>query len=448
MDRKTFYKITLQTVLPLMLQSLLTSCVNFIDQIMVGKLGVAEIAAVGVANKLYSLFYLVLYGTCCACVMFVSQYWGKKDVNGIRKTMGMTCSITISLGIAVTIATALFPRQCMQLFTSDEAVIVSGTAYLRAISASYLLLSLIYPINYLLRGMTRVKIVLVSASVSVIMNVLANYAFIFGNMGMPELGVAGAAVGTVVTRGSELTILLIYLIATKNEVISNIPEMFHYSRDGFLTFLKKALPLAGNEFFWGVGTTLYFTIYGRIGTEQLAAMSIMSTIQTMEQTFSLSLSSSASVIVGNQIGRGDREEVFRCGARFHRLAVFVGVFVAALIFLFIHPIVGLYGITGTEAGIYLTQCLTILCCYLPVNCYNSMNIEGLFRSGGDIRTVLIMDMGGIWMIGLPVTFLFGEVLKMPIAVVYSAFVAVELYKLPIGIHRYRSGKWLHRLDLK
>lgn len=97
---------------------------------------------------------------------------------------------------------------------------------------------------------------------------------------------------------------------------------------------------------------------------------------------------------------------------------------------------------------YLAQCLTILCCYLPINCYNSMNIEGLFRSGGDIRTVLIMDMGGIWMIGLPVTFLFGEVLKMPIAVVYSAFVAVELYKLPIGIHRYRSGKWLHRLDLK
>lgn len=236
MDRKTFYKITLQTVLPLMLQSLLTSCVNFIDQIMVGTLGVAEIAAVGVANKLYSLFYLVLYGTCCACVMFVSQYWGKKDVDGIRKTMGMTCSITITLGIVVTIATALFPRQCMQLFTSDEAVIVSGTAYLRAISASYLLLSLIYPINYLLRGMTRVKIVLVSASVSVIMNVLANYAFIFGNLGMPELGVAGAAVGTVVTRGSELTILLIYLIATKNEVISNIAEMFHYSRDGFLTF--------------------------------------------------------------------------------------------------------------------------------------------------------------------------------------------------------------------
>ena len=181
MDRKTFYKITLQTVLPLMLQLLLTSCVNFIDQIMVGTLGVAEIAAVGVANKLYSLFYLVLYGTCCACVMFVSQYWGKKDVDGIRKTMGMTCSITITLGIVVTIATALFPRQCMQLFTSDEAVIFRGNAFPPAIFAPFLLVSLLFSINYLFPGLTRGKNEVGSASGFVFMNV----SFSFTNLTLP-----------------------------------------------------------------------------------------------------------------------------------------------------------------------------------------------------------------------------------------------------------------------
>ena len=212
MTRKEFYSITLKTVLPLMLQSLLTSSVNFIDQIMVGKLGVSEIAAVGVANKIYSLFYLVLYGTCCACVMFVSQYWGRKDVEGVRKIMGMTCSITVTLGVLVTLATLLFPRQCLSLFTPDTAVIDSGVGYLRAISASYLLLSFIYPINYLLRGQTRVGIVLATAIGSVFMNIFANYAFIFGNFGMPRLNVVGAAIGTVATRGVELTILIIYLI--------------------------------------------------------------------------------------------------------------------------------------------------------------------------------------------------------------------------------------------
>lgn len=445
MDRKEFYKLTLRTVLPLMLQSILTSSVNFIDQLMVGKLGVAEIAAVGVANKIYSLFYLVLYGTCCACVMFVSQYWGRRDVEGIRRVMGMTCTVTVSLGVLVTILTALFPRQCMMLFTQDEAVIVSGTGYLRAISASYLLLSLIYPINYLLRGMTRVQIVLCSATLSVVMNVISNYAFIFGHCGMPRLGVAGAAVGTVVTRGTELLVLIIYLILSHNEVLRDMGGLFRYNGKQFLEFMKKALPLAGNEFLWGVGTTLYLVVYGHMGTAALAAMSIMNTIQTMEQTFGLSLSSSAAVIVGNEIGKGNKEEVFTCARRFHRLAVLVGVVTAVVIFLLIYPITYLYGILGTETGDYLQQCLVVLCCMLPFHCYNSMNIEGLFRSGGDVKLVLLMDTGGIWLVGLTMTYLTGEILGLAPVIVYGSLFAVEIYKLIIGMCRYRSGKWLHQL---
>lgn len=445
MNRTEFYKITLRTVLPLMLQSILTSSVNFIDQLMVGKLGVAEIAAVGVANKIYSLFYLVLYGTCCACVMFVSQYWGRKDAEGIRRVMGMTCTVTVSLGILVTVLTALFPRQCMMLFTQDETVIASGTLYLRAISASYLMLSFIYPINYLLRGMTRVQIVLCSATLSVIMNVVSNYAFIFGHFGMPKMNVAGAAIGTVVTRGTELLVLISYLILSKNEVLQDLGGLFRYNGKQFLKFMKKAMPLAGNEFLWGIGTTLYLVVYGHMGTAALAAMSIMNTIQTMEQTFGLSLSSSASVIVGNEIGKGDKEDVFVCARRFHRLAVLVGIMTGSVIAFLIHPITYLYGIAGTETGGYLQQCLVILCCMLPFNCYNSMNIEGLFRSGGDVNYVLLMDTGGIWLIGLTLTYLTGEILRLPPVIVYSSLFAVEIYKLIIGTLRYRSGKWLHRL---
>ena len=161
--------------MPLMVQSLLTSSVNFIGQIMVSKLGVTEIAGIGVANKIYSLYFLVLYGTCCGCVMFVSQYWGKKDLEGLKKIMGMTCTITVSLGIIATLLTALFPIQCLSFFTSDPEIIASGSKYLRTVSASYFLLSLIYPINYMLRGMTRVQIIFCSATLSVLINILANF---------------------------------------------------------------------------------------------------------------------------------------------------------------------------------------------------------------------------------------------------------------------------------
>lgn len=448
MNRKQFYMLTLKTVIPLMLQSLLTSSVNFIDQIMVGKLGVSEIAAVGVANKIYSLFYLILYGTCCALVMFVSQYWGKRDVEGVRKVVGMTCCITVTLGIFVTIATALFPRICLSFFTNDQAVIEAGIGYLRAISASYLLLSFIYPINYLLRGQTRVRIVLITAIGSVFMNIFANYAFIFGHFGMPRMNVVGAAIGTVATRTVELSILIIYLAASHNEVLQDIRGLFHFRLREMVVFLKKAIPLAMNEFLWGVGTSVYLVVYGHMGTEELAAMSIMSTLQTMVQTFGLSLSSSAAVIVGNEIGKGKKESVFLCGKRFHCIAVAMGAVVGLTLFLLIHPIVGAYSIAGTRTGQLLSECLIIMCCYLPFSCYNSMNIEGLFRSGGDIKYVLIMDTGSIWLIGMPLTALFGYVMNLPLCLTFLAYVAVEIYKIIIGTLRYRSGKWLHQLSLE
>lgn len=448
MDRKEFYSLTWKTVMPLMLQSLLTSSVNFIDQIMVGKLGVSEIAAVGVANKIYSLFYLVLYGTCCAMVMYVSQYWGKKDVAGVRKVMGMTCSITVTLGIIVTTATSLFPGFCLSLFSKDMAVIEAGTGYLRTISASYLLLSFIYPINYLLRGQTRVRIVLVTAIGSVFMNIFANYAFIFGHFGMPRLNVVGAAIGTVATRSVELLILLIYLIASKNEILQNLKGLFLFKSHEVVVFLKKAVPLATNEFLWGIGTSVYLVVYGHMGTEELAAMSIMSTLQTMVQTFGLSLSSSAAVIVGNEIGKGDKESVFLCGKRFHRLAVGMGMLVGSVLFCILGSIVSAYSLDNTRTGLLLTQCLIIMCCYLPFSCYNSMNIEGLFRSGGDVKFVLLMDTGSIWLIGMPLTALFGYVLGLPLCITFLAYVAVEIYKFIIGTVRYRSEKWLHQLSLE
>lgn len=447
MDKRKFYSLTVRTVLPLMLQSILNSSVNFFDQVMVGKLGVSQIAAVGAANKIYSLFYLILYGTCCACVMFISQYWGRREIDGVRKIMGMTFTVTIPLGVFVTMATCFFPRQCMALFTKDVAVIHYGTGYLRALSASYLLLSFIYPINYLLRGQTRVKIVLAASTCSVFMNIIANYMFIFGNFGMPRLEVVGAAIGTVATRVVELTILIIYLYISRNEAVTDIRAIFRFTVNEFVDFIKKVIPLASNEFFWGLGTSVYLIIYGHMGTDELAVMSIMNTLQTMVQTFGLSLSSSAAVIVGHEIGKGNRKTVNEYSKRFHMIAIMMGAAVGTAVFLLVPLIVKAYSLNGLRTGKMLSQTLIIMCMYLPLSSYNSMNIEGLFKSGGDIRYVLLMDMGGIWMVGMPLQFILGYVMKLPLVIVFLVYVVVEIYKMILGIIRYRSGKWLHTLVL-
>ncbi len=444
-ETKNFYRKTFRTVFPLMVQSLLSSSVNFIDQVMVGKLGINEIAAVGAANKIYSLFYLVLYGTCSALVMFVSQSWGQKDTDAIRKEMGMALTVTLIWGLLVMTATSVFPYQCMRMFTAEDAVIINGVRYLKWVSLSYLLLSLIYPLNYLLRGTQRVTVVMFSTASSVAANLLANYVFIFGKCGMPKMGVAGAALGTVVTRATELLIIIIYLEASENEILKKMSFLLKYTFRDMRLFLSKALPLAGNEFLWGVGTTLYFVIYGRMGTEVLAAMSIMSTLQTLEQTFVLSFSGASAVIIGSEIGAGDRKKVYQDCSRFHKLAVIVGLVASITLLLLMKPILTVYGVEDTLTGKYLAQCMLVLCTFLIINTYNAMNVEGIFRSGGDVKFVLLMDMGGIWLIGLPLTYLLSQVFHQGIVVVYAAFIITELYKLPLGIWRYRSGKWLKEL---
>ncbi|WP_169714791.1 MATE family efflux transporter [Spirochaeta cellobiosiphila] len=445
MDSKAFYKMTFRTVLPLMIQSLLLASVNFIGQAMVSRLGVTEVAAVGVANKIYSIYFLVLYGTSCACVMFVSQFKGKNDIDGLRRTMGMTLSITVALGVIVTLATWLFPRQCLSLFSDDQKVIENGVAYLKTVSLSYLLLSFIYPINYMLRGITKVQIVMITSVLSVIVTTVISYIFIFGHLSMPALGVTGAALATVLTRAAELMVLLIYLKASRNPIMEKLPTMFKYTKLDFKKFLYKAVPLAGNEMFWGIGTTLYFVIYGRMGTAQLAAMSIMNTIQTLEQTFALSLSGAGAVILGNEIGKGNKDELALLAGRFHKLALMVGGVVSIVLFFLRGSILELYQLKGTLTGEYLSQCLLAMSCFVIIHCFNSMNVEGLLRSGGDVKFVLLMDVGGIWLIGLPLTFIFGEVLHLPLIVVYLVFVIVELYKLPLGIYRSRTMKWAQQL---
>lgn len=437
-----------KTVFPLMFQSFMLSSLNFVNQVMVGKLGIESIAAVGAANKIYSLFYLVLYGTCSACVMFVAQYSGKGDLENLRKTMGMCFTITLSFGLLVTLATTIFPGQCIGIFIDEPKVVEYGAEYLRYVSLSYFILGLVYPINFMLRGTREVIIVTLSTGGAFIMNIITNYAFIFGKLGMPELGVRGAALGTVLTRGTELAILIIYLAWTRNRIMGSVSALFGYRGADMKVFLSKALPLAGNEFLWGIGTSIYFIIYGGLGLAEFSAMSIINTLQMLVQTFALSLAGSCAIIVGNEIGSGNYDRVFDYTRKFHRLAVIVGLMSSAVLLCLMTPILEIYDVRGTQAGVYVRQCLLILSGFMVINAFNTMNVEGIFRSGGDVKYVMLMDMGGIWLVGLPLTFIAGVLLKLDVTLVYAVFIIVELYKVPLGIKRYRSGKWMNRLKLE
>ena len=444
-ENKKFLKLLAVTVLPLLIQSVFTQSINFIDQIMVSSLGTEAIAAIGASNKLLSLYNSFLYGSCSGCAMFMAQYWGKRDYDGFRKILGVLMTITFIVGVFFSALVLMIPERLMLIFNNDQAVVSLGVKYMRAVGPAYFMMSIIFPMEYMLRSMNRVKVTMINSIISVLINCLANYVLIYGKMGFPKLGVVGAALGTVICRIAAFSVLIIYNVISKNEIMRQPLKLFTYNITYIKAFFKKALPLVGNEMMWSLGTTIYFIIYGRVGTEALAAMSIMQTLQMLAKIVSGGFCGACSIIIGNEIGRGDLDRVNRYCKKFHLTALIVGITSGIVVYSMINPMLDIYSIKGTEVGKYVSQCMMVLTVYIVMNACNSINVEGIFRSGGDIAYLTLMDMGSIWLIGMPITVITGMILKLNVVYVYCAYLFVEIYKLPLGYYRFKSGKWLHLL---
>ncbi len=446
LEKKQFYKLLLLTAIPLVLQSVFMQSLTFIDQLMISNVGTDEIAGIGAANKILSIYNAFLYGGCSGCAMFMSQYWGKQDISSFRKILGVTMTSTMSMSVVICIVAYIIPDFLLGIFTDDANVISLGVDYLKSVAPAYVIMGLVFPMNFCLRSQNRVKVTAANTFLSVIVNVLANYILIFGfeDIGIKPLGVIGAGLGTTITRAVELTILISYFAITKSPVFSNLKEMFTITTDFWSKFIKKAAPLIGNEMMWSLGTSIYFIFYGKCSEDALAAMSIMQTLQMLSKIFSGAFCSSASIIVGNEIGRGDVNKVTRFCKMFHKIAIIIGISTAIIIFLLINPMQHAYNIVGTEVGRIVNECMIVLAISNIMSAYNSINVEGIFRSGGDVKFITLMDMGSIWLIGMPFTIIL-YLIGLDVTFLYMAYIVLELYKLPLSIIRFKSGKWLHKL---
>lgn len=444
-ENKEFMLLLLKTVFPLLIQALFMQSINFIDQIMVSSLGTHAVAAIGASNKLMSIYNSFLYGSCSGCAMFLAQYWGKKDIKSLQRMFGLTITVTVAMGAVFAAIVLAVPEMLIGIFSDDALVIEQAIDYMITVCAAYFLMSIVFPINFLLRSMNKVKVTMTNTIISVFINCIANYVLIYGKFGFPSMGVRGAAIATVFCRVVELTVLLLYIGFSKNPAFRNMKNCFTYNKEYVKGFVNKAVPLIGNEMMWSLGTTIYFIIYGKVGTDALAAMSIMQTLQMLAKIATGGFCGASSIIVGNEIGKGDEKKVYRYCKKFHIAALAVGIVSAFTTVLLIQPVLSLYAIEDTKVGIYVAQCMLVLAVYIVMNSCNSINVEGIFRSGGDVGYVTIMDMGSIWLVGMPFTVFTGLVLHTDVVIIYCAYPVLEVYKLVLGHFRFKSGKWLHRL---
>lgn len=443
-EDKKFLKKTIAIGIPIAVQALLNTTLNLVDTMMIGTLGESTIAAVGLANKVFFVFTLLLFGIVSGSSILTAQYWGKKDVKNIRRVLGISLIIGLSGAVVFMLAGLFIPKTVMSIFTPSKGTISIGASYLAIVALSYPLTAITNCYISLLRATNQVKAPVFISIVSILVNVVLNYTLIYGNFGAPNLGVQGAAIATVIARLVECLSILAVVYISKGPAAAKIKELVTFDKEFIKKYFVTVSPVIANEFMWGLGVTMYSLVYGRMGDDAVAAITITQNVEQICVVIFQGLSSATAVILGNELGANKIKDAERHSKSFFILQFMLTIVMGIVCLLIRTPLINLFSVPQNIA-IDITRCLTVFVCYLPFRMFNLINIVGVLRSGGDTRASLLLDISGVWCVGIPFAFLGGIVLGLPIYYVYAMITIEEVYKFILGLRRYKQKKWLRNI---
>lgn len=446
-EDKSFLKKTAAIALPVAFQSLLNTVVNMVDTMMIGTLGEVSIAAVGLANKVFFVFSLLIFGIASGASVLGAQFWGNHDVKNIRRVQGLSLLIGLTGSLIFVISGLICPEFVMRIFTDSTQTVRVGAIYLAIVCVSYPLTAVTNIHTSLLRATGIVGAPVVISMITILVNVMFNYILIFGKLGFTAMGVAGAAVATLIARILECILILALVYGKKTALAARLSELFGYSKSFLREYCRSSLPVVFNEFTWGLGVTMYSLVYGRMidSDSVVAAMTIFETFQNLMQVMVMGLASAAAVVIGNTLGAGDKERAWDEGKKLICLQILVSLIFMAFILPTRNIYATFYSVSGTVAEA-VTMLMVVYALYLTSKNVNLMFIVGLFRGGGDTRVGLILDICGVWVIGVPMAVIGGLVFKLPIWWVYAMVNIEELVKNVVCIRRFASKKWINNLN--
>lgn len=441
---RAFLREVLKIAIPISLQQFINAFMNLIDVVMVGQLGEVSIAAVGLSNQVFFVFILLLFGLTSGMAIFTAQFWGKNELEPIRKVLGMSISSASVVALIFTVAATLFPHAVLRLFTEDPEVIEIGSQYLGIVGFSYIAVAIATSYISVLRSIQQIVITVIAPVSAIILKTTLGYILIFGHFGFPALGVRGAAIGTAAGWTLELVLLIILVYTQKTPLATNPLTFFNFDFSFFKRVLKTALPATANELFWSVGIATYYGIYARISTEAVAAVNVNATIEELAFVVFIGLGNACAVMVGNRIGAGKKDEAQETVRRLVTLSVVTAWIIGLMIFLARDMVVEWYNLSP-EGAYNVRMLMLVMACVLWLRMFNFSVFIGALRAGGDTFFALIMELCSIWLIGVPSAYIAAFVFGLPVYLVYLVVGLEELAKAGVSLWRYRSRKWMHDL---
>ncbi len=434
-----FFRDAMKIAIPVALQAMLQSSFSMIDQLMVGQLGKTAIAAVEVGGKPEFVFAFVSGAIATVTGIMVSQYMGKNDQKKINTSMSVNLLVMMILAL-LTMSICLFsPHMISGIFTKDTMVINHASDYIKILALVYPLSGISSILAVQMRCHNHAEYPLYISAVAAIVNTALNYLLIFGHFGFTPMGVQGAAIASLLSQVVNLGLMIHFY-----RKICHFTVDLHMETPELKQYAVILLPIVINELLWTMGQNVNTYIYGHMGTSELAGMSLTGPIQGLFIGALSGLSQAAGILIGRRLGKRDYEKAYNESKQLCFYG-FVGSLILSVILIATKGLyIGLYNV-GTDVSQVGSQLLIAFAILAPIKVQNMILGGGIIRSGGRTKYIMIIDILGTWLIGVPLGLLTGLVLKLPIVWVYFILSQEELFRLIISIHMFRSKKWMNTI---
>jgi putative MATE family efflux protein len=422
----------------------MSSLVTASDAFMLGFLDQDSLAAASLAGQIAFVFSLFFGAFVFGLTVLAAQYWGKGDVATVRKVLAITMRYTLFVGLLFTLATFFIPEKIMYFFTKDPVLIADGARYLQTVALSYILGGFSQVYFGIMKICDKASLSSLIGSLAVVVNIILNACFIFGLGPFTKMGIAGAALATVLARVFECLFVLV-MILMKKCISFSIKELF-ITLDKTLVkdYWKYTLPLLINQLGWGGGVTMYSVIMGHLGSDATAANSIASIVRSMIASLCWGIASGVGIIIGGMLGRNELDKAKKAGGIFVRFSILIGAG-SGIVILILTPFILKVVTLTPQAHEYLKYMMFMAAYYIIGNSLNSTIISGIFPAGGDTRFGMICDVITLWCVVVPLGMLSAFILKLPVLVTAFILTLDEFVKIPTVYHHYMKYGWVKNI---
>lgn len=444
-DNKKFYKTLITLCIPIIIQNLLSNLINMVDTIMVGGLGEISVASIGIANQYFFLYNMALSGIIGGASLFIAQFYGKNDTLNIRKITGLSVISALMIGITFMIVALFSPKFIIYFFSKDLDVIKVATNYFSIIGFCYPIIAISNVFSMGSRSIRNPKLGMICSTISLFINIILNYVFIFGKLGMPALGASGAAIATVIARIIELILLVsyIYFIKDDYELRFTLKDIKLINKDLLKAYISKTTPTFLNDTLWAFGTVLYAVAYSKAGTSAIAASQIASSTGNFFIVTAVCVAIGSSIMIGNELGADNIKKAIHYSKKFAILVTLVGAIFGLLLIISIPGLIKLFSVSD-QLMPDIKKIFVIMGILMALKTFNTFIIIGVLRSGGDTKYALFLEMGCMWIVSLPLTF-FAAYKGLPIYILVGLTYTEEVVKFIFGVPRAISKKWAQNL---